>query len=64
MRAVIDTNIIIDVLKGIPESLAILKAISVPAISPITWMEVMAGARDLEEKTALRCYWGILQSSL
>ncbi len=43
MRALLDTNILIDFLKGIPAADVELKRYSNPHISRITWMEVMAG---------------------
>lgn len=53
-HAVFDTNILIDYLKGLPEAQAAIESYSnKPAISIVTWMEVMVGAKhhDQELKT-------------
>lgn len=48
MPALFDTNILIDYLNGIPASVDTLKKYgSKPAISVITWMEIMVGAKKL-----------------
>ena len=44
MKAVLDTNILIDYLGGRPAARQELARYTHPAISVITWMEVMAGA--------------------
>lgn len=44
MKALFDTNILIDFLRGIPDAKAELVLYQDRAISIITWMEVMAGA--------------------
>lgn len=45
-KVVFDTNILIDYLNGIPQARDTLKTYHVqPAISAITWMEVMVGAK-------------------
>lgn len=52
VKAVIDTNILVDYLRGIPfaaEELALYKN---PAISTISWIEVMAGTTVQTEKVA------------
>jgi predicted nucleic acid-binding protein len=54
MRAVLDTNILIDHLKGIQQAADEIVRFDEPLISPITWMEVMAGASDEAERIALR----------
>ncbi|MYN20079.1 VapC toxin family PIN domain ribonuclease [Rugamonas sp. FT107W] len=41
-----DTNILIDALKGYSPAIQELEYWDEPAISAITWMEVMAGTRD------------------
>jgi predicted nucleic acid-binding protein len=53
-RALFDTNILIDCLKHIPEALAELKRYKEHAISVITRMEVLAGAKDYLEERQLR----------
>ena len=55
-RALFDTNILIDYLNGIPQAKDVLTEYHInPAISAITWMEVMVGAKKqgpaLELKT-------------
>lgn len=55
-RALFDTNILIDYLNGIPQARDVLVEYHInPAISAITWMEVMVGAKKqgpaLELKT-------------
>jgi predicted nucleic acid-binding protein len=44
VKALLDTNILIDFLRGVPEARDELNRYSDKAISVITWMEVMAGA--------------------
>lgn len=45
-RALFDTNILIDYLNGIPQARDVLVEYHInPAISAITWMEVMVGAK-------------------
>lgn len=52
--ALFDTVILIDYLNGIPAARRVLERRKDPAISLITWMEVMAGVRpELESETGL-----------
>ena len=52
MRALFDTNVLVDYLNAVPEALAELRRYSQKAISIITWMEVMVGAgNDVESAT-------------
>jgi predicted nucleic acid-binding protein len=51
---VFDTNILIDYLAGIPQAKAELDRFPASCISTITWIEVMAGARDEAEEDTLR----------
>lgn len=44
VRALLDTNILIDYLNGLPQAKAELERYQDRAISVITWMEVMVGA--------------------
>jgi predicted nucleic acid-binding protein len=60
MRAVVDTNILIDHLRGIEAARAELARYAPPLISPITWAEVMAGASDDNECSQLRQFSGPL----
>jgi predicted nucleic acid-binding protein len=48
MRLCLDTNILIDVLKGEPSTLAWLEQQQRPAVSLITWMEVLVGCQPDE----------------
>lgn len=52
VRALFDTNILIDFLRGIPDAARELTRYETHAISVVTWMEVMAGApRQAEAET-------------
>jgi predicted nucleic acid-binding protein len=55
VRAVFDTNILIDFLNGWDEARHELDRFRERLISPITWMEVMAGA-DEETESATRSF--------
>ena len=56
MRALLDTNILIDYLGGIEAAREELARYEDPSISAITWMEVMAGAAGQEEAARLRSF--------
>ncbi len=56
MRALIDTNILIDYLAGIEAARDELSRHHDPAISAITWMEAMVGAEDDRETARLRWF--------
>jgi predicted nucleic acid-binding protein len=56
MRALIDTNILIDYLAGIDAARDELSRHHDPAISAITWMEAMVGAEDDRETARLRWF--------
>jgi len=47
---VFDTNILIDYLLGVPQARKLLESSQKPLISIITYMEVMIGATDEDEK--------------
>lgn len=49
MRTVFDTNILIDLLKGLEIARSEVKRYSSVAISHITWMEVLVGASPMRE---------------
>jgi len=49
LKALFDTNILIDYLKGIEPAQAELARHRQPLISIVTWMEVLAGVRSEEE---------------
>ena len=52
MRALLDTNILIDHLNGVAAARTEIARYDAPAISVITWMEVMVGAApDVEAGT-------------
>jgi predicted nucleic acid-binding protein len=51
-----DTNILIDHLNGITKATREIGLSSNPAISIITWIEVMTGASNEEEQTILRAF--------
>lgn len=52
MRAVFDTNILVDFLRGVPEAEAELALYQSPAISLVSWIEVMAGTTPKTEGPA------------
>ncbi|MGA2674138.1 MAG: type II toxin-antitoxin system VapC family toxin [Terracidiphilus sp.] len=52
MRAVVDTCILVDYLRGFAQARAELALYQSSAISVISWMEVMAGATPQTENTA------------
>lgn len=54
--ALIDINILIDFLTGAEAAREELNRYAKPAISLITWMEVLAGASDDEEALLLRSF--------
>lgn len=49
MKALFDTNILIDYLKGVEPAQAELARHRQPLISIVSWMEVLAGVRSEEE---------------
>lgn len=54
MKAVFDTNILVDYLNGIKAAKAELAKYSMRLISIITFIEVMVGAKDADEEGAIR----------
>jgi len=54
MKAVFDTNILVDYLNGIPQAADELNRYSQRLISQITWMEVLVGCRDDHEERLVR----------
>ena len=52
MKAVIDSNILVDYLRGIPSAATELALYKNPAISTFSWMEVMAATTAQGEKAA------------
>ncbi len=57
MRALLDTNILVDYLNGMDAAREEMDRYREPLISPITWMEVMIGAESAEED-AVRAFLG------
>jgi hypothetical protein len=51
-----DTNILIDHLNGVARATRELKRSADPAISMITWIEVMTGASTQDEEAILRAF--------
>lgn len=56
MRAILDTNILIDFLRGIPAAKEEIARYTPAGISVITWMEVIAGARDAVDEPVIRTF--------
>ena len=54
MRALVDSCILIDHLRGHVAATEFLRAARAPAISQITWIEVMVGASGPSDEDALR----------
>jgi predicted nucleic acid-binding protein len=54
MKAVFDTNILIDYLNGINKAQKELEKYQHPIISVITWMEILIGAKNNNEELSLR----------
>jgi len=55
VKALFDTNILIDYLNAVPEARAELALYPDKAISIITWMEVMAGSNS-EDESRIRAF--------
>jgi hypothetical protein len=55
MKALFDTNILIDYLNGVEAAREEISRYDSPMISPITWMEVMVGTSD-DEKDTVRSF--------
>ena len=56
MKAVFDTNILIDYLNGVDAARIELERNAQREISIVTWMEVMAGARDDSEEDVIEMF--------
>lgn len=54
MKAVFDTNILVDYLNGVPAASREIDHYEEIVISIVTWMEVLAGADDAEEEAIMR----------
>jgi hypothetical protein len=49
LRALLDTNVLVDYLNGVEAARAEIARYQEPLISSVTWMEVMVGAKPEEE---------------
>lgn len=58
MNALLDTNILIDYLNGIPHARKEIARYEQPAISLVSWMETLSGVKDADEERVIR---GFLQ---
>jgi predicted nucleic acid-binding protein len=56
VNAVVDTNILIDYLTGVPDADAELRRYEVVSISHMSWMEVMAGAEPGDDERRTRAF--------
>lgn len=54
MSVLLDSCILIDHLRGIRAATEFLQGVGPAAVSEITWMEVLAGARDAESERPIR----------
>jgi predicted nucleic acid-binding protein len=52
MKAIIDSDVLIDFLQGVPAAAAEIDAYDSPLYSVISWMEVIVGAKTNEERFA------------
>lgn len=59
MKAVFDTNILVDYLNGLAPAADELKRYAQRLISQLTWMEVLVGCADTDEERVVR---GFLES--
>jgi predicted nucleic acid-binding protein len=56
VRALFDTNILVDYLNGVARAREELARHEQKSISVITWAEVLVGARDAADEQAIRAY--------
>lgn len=61
MKAVFDTNILVDYLNGIESAAKEMSLFETRLISVITFIEVLVGARDQEEERVIRDFLGGFQ---
>jgi predicted nucleic acid-binding protein len=61
MKAVFDTNILIDYLNGVPQAATELGRYSDRLISRITWLEVLVGCAPGQEEATARAFLGGFQ---
>jgi len=64
MKALLDTNILIDYLNGIEDARCEMARYDINLISPITWMEIMVGVTPDHEKTVRRFLSGFRQVAI
>ena len=62
MRAVFDTNILVDYLNGIAKAQNEIARHRQGAISIISWMEVMVAARDEDDERVLTAFLGSFET--
>jgi predicted nucleic acid-binding protein len=56
LKGLFDTNVLVNYLQGIPAARDELNRYTARLISVITWMEVLAGCRDANEKAVVRWF--------
>lgn len=61
MKAVIDSDVLIDYLQGVDAAKAELEQYDRPLYSVISWMELMCGAGSQSERTAVECLLDSMQ---
>ena len=61
MKAVIDSDVLIDYLQGIDKARLEINRYSAPLYSIISWMEVMCGADTSEEQEAAEALFGSMK---
>jgi len=54
VSACFDSNVVIDVLKGLDPAREALREVDVRIVSIVTWIEVLAGCRDDDEEARAR----------
>ena len=61
MRALLDTNIVIDYLNGVPAAADTIERWRQLLISRISWLEVLAGVIDTPAEAPVRAFLGTLR---
>ena len=56
MKALFDTNILIDYLNGVPAAETLIDKTRHRMVSVVTWMEVLAGARTSDEEDVIEMF--------
>ena len=64
MRALFDTNILIDYLNGLDSAKIELARYKQPMISQITWIEIMVGTNSNDERAIRSFLFGFMQVSI